>query len=181
MWTMWTVVRDITVDEDIHLILPMEETELNNKLNPKHEYIFINWDCVLNLTEYSSIKVVNDFLLYCNENGVDELTIRILSEVMGVNFCNEKDEEFFIKKLEDHDYEIVDFDEITKNWSYANIHNNSDKGLALYTAGFMKPPFEVTDEMEDWIKWEILWNNATTSGWEEITIGLNFHDYLVRA
>lgn len=183
MWTMWTVIRDLTVDKDINLNLPMKEAELDNVLNPEHEYIFVDWNGPLKLTEYSNINEVNEFLLYCKEKSIDEITIEILSECAFERFCNETDKESFIKKLENYDYEIIDFDEVTKDWSCASIYDDRDKGLALFIEG-MNLPFNITRElaieMEDWIRWENLWNESESDGWKVITIGSDLHSYLVR-
>ena len=83
-----------------------------------------------------------------------------------------------IEKVTEGDYTIIDFDFVTALWLCSDIHDDRDKGLVLYEEGYARLPFEIDDSMQDWIRWENLWNEAECDGWDVVKI--NNHGYLVK-
>ena len=162
---MWIVIRDLTLDKDIEMDLP---TELY--LNPEHEYIIVDHDNTLEPNEYTNIKELNDFLLECKKNDISDETLKILS----ASYLFEE----VIYKIKKEDFTIVDFDFVTAMWFSPNINSDREKGLVLFEEGYMQLPFEFTREMEDWIRWENLWDQAESEGWR--VVKLNGYNYLVR-
>ena len=167
-------IRNLTKDIDTEMVLPMTEEELDKRLNPNDEYIIINYDAkVLSPGQYDSIDELNNFLLECKEEGIDEETLGILSRVL---FYNE-----VIEHVRNGNYYIVDFNGETSGWNCGrggDITSDFDKGLCLFESGYYNPfDFEYKEEMENWIDWESVWINATCEGWHEVS--MNGNDYLV--
>lgn len=161
-------IRNLTKDIEYQLTLPMIETELNNAFSPNDEHIIIDSE-VLDVGEYDSIDELNKFLIECEENGVDEETLMILSKVL---FYHE-----VVEAVRNGTYQIVDFDMETANWSTSSIASDSDKGMVVFDNGFNPFDFEMTEDIYDWIDWASVWVNANCQGWQEVTI--NYHSYLV--
>lgn len=168
---MLIIIRDLVTYEDITLVLPKENEELDKIINNGHEYIIVDSiDGILYPGTYSSIKKLNHFLIECKENDVDEETLRILSQRY---FYDE-----VIEKVTEGNYTIIDFDFVTAFWLCSDINDDRDKGLVLYEEGYARLPFEIDDSMQDWIRWENLWNEAECDGWDVVKI--NNHGYLVK-
>lgn len=168
-------IRNLTKDIDTELVLPMTEEELDKRLNPNDEYIIIDYDAkVLSPGQYDSIDELNNFLLECKEDGIDEETLGILSRVLLYNEV--------IEHVRNGNYYIVDFNGETSGWNCGrggDITSDFDKGLCLFESGYYNPfDFEYKEEMENWIDWESVWINATCEGWHEVI--MNGNDYLVR-
>lgn len=159
-------IRDLTVDNDFCLLLPMQEYALEEKLNRNHEYIII--DITLNCGEYENIYELNRILIEWDQCGIDNDTIEILQHVFTWNEM--------VEHIENDWYAIVDLDAET---SSCVCSNGEKKGLCLHELGYMQLPFEdkYSKEMEDWIDWEQLWTEAECNGWVEVNI--NYHTYLV--
>ena len=167
-------IRNLTKDIDKEIELPVEEKELDKILNPNDEYIIIDYDAkVLSPGQYDSIDELNNFLLECKEDGIDEETLGILSRVLLYNEV--------IEHVRNGNYCIVDFDAETSGWNCGrggDITSDFDKGLCLFESGYYNPfDFEYKEEMENWIDWESVWINATCEGWHEVS--MNENGYLV--
>ena len=68
-------IRNLTRNYDKELILPVHEDTLQNELKDG-EYIIIDYDVkVLSPGQYDSIDELNNFLLECKEDGIEEETI----------------------------------------------------------------------------------------------------------
>ena len=161
-------IRNLTKDIDSELNLPMSEDDLDNRLNPNDEYIIISYDAkVLSPGQYDSIDELNNFLMECQEDGIEEEALGILSRVLLYHEVMEH-----VRK---GNYTIVDFDEITSGWCCGdggNFDSDHDKGLALHEYGYPLPFEGLYDEsMEDWIEWSNLWTDASCSGWHEVRFG----------
>lgn len=165
-------IRNLTKDTDLVIELPIDERKLDKVLNPNDEYIITESE-ILDVGEYYSIDELNEFLFVCEENGISLEELEVLSRVMLYHEV--------IEAVDNQSYCIVDFDTETADWCWGNggnITSDFDKGMCLYDSGYYSPfSFEVTEEMRDWIDWESVWVNATTEGWQEISI--NGHGYLV--
>ena len=158
-------IRNLTKDIDSELILPMTEEDLDKRLNPNDEYIIIGYDAkVLSPGQYDSIDELNNFLMECHEDGIEEETLGILSRVLLYHEVMEH--------VRNGNYTIVDFDDITSGWNCGNggnFNSDHDKGLALHEYGYPLPFEGLYDEsMEDWIEWSNLWTDASCSGWHEV-------------
>lgn len=166
-------IRNLTKGKDFSLNLPMTETELDNVLNPNDEYIIIESD-VLDVGEYDGIDELNKFLIECEENGVDEETLMILSEILLYHEV--------IEAVRNGSYQVIDFDIETANWSSSSIASDFDKGMVVFDNGFNPFDFEMTEDIYDWINWESVWINAHCQGWQAVTIRKNngyLNSYLV--
>lgn len=158
-------IRNLTKDIDFEMNLPVSEEELDKMLNPNDEYIIIDYDAkVLSPGQYDSIDELNEFLLECKEDGIEEETLGILSRVLLYHEV--------IEHVRNESYTIVDFDAETSHWycgDGGDFTSGHDKGLALHEWGYPLP-FEglYDDSMEDWIDWESLWVDANCSGWHEV-------------
>lgn len=166
-------VRNLTKNYDKELILPVHEDTLKSELRDG-EYIIIDYDAkVLSPGQYDSIDELNNFLLECKEDGINEETLGILSRVLLYNEV--------IEHVRNESYCIVDFNGETSGWNCGrggDITSDFDKGLCLFESGYYNPfDFEYKEEMENWIDWESVWINATCEGWHEVS--MNGNDYLV--
>jgi hypothetical protein len=163
-------IRNLTKDIDKEIILPISEEELDKALNPNDEYIIIDYDAnVLSPRQYDSIDELNEFLMECKEDGIEEETLGILSKVLLYHEV--------IEHIRNGKYTIVDFDMITSDWNCGrggDFTSDHDKGLALHEYGY-KLPFEdkYDESMEDWIEWSNLWTDASCSGWQDIKFNKN--------
>lgn len=89
------------------------------------------------------------------------------------NLIQEPD--YIAKKLR-KGFLYINFTEWTKNWSYPDIHSDMDKGRVLYEHGYMVPKAlrkldrESYDEWGDWIRWDRLWEEAESDGWQVVSI-----------
>ena len=69
---MRITVRDLTQNVDFNINLPTEPENLRKSLREGHEYIIIDHDGILRPSELSDINELNDFLIYCKENDIDD-------------------------------------------------------------------------------------------------------------
>jgi len=160
-------IRNLTRNYDKELILPVHEDTLQNELKDG-EYIIIDYDVkVLSPGQYDSIDELNNFLLECKEDGIEEETIGILSRVLLYHEVMEH--------IRNGNYTIVDFDAETSGWncgSGGNFWNDDEKGRVLHDLGYCcfnwEREFPIVEEMEDDIAWENLWTDASCSGWHEV-------------
>lgn len=82
--------------------------------------------------------------------------------------------------MEIEDYTIIDFDGETSQYNRGNgvINDEWWKGFVLHDLGYENFPFEYTEEMEDYVKFEQLWYTANSEGW--VDIRYNGNTYLVK-
>ena len=160
------VIRNITKDTDVTLHLPMKKV-LDEILNAEDEYIIVDHDETLQVSEYDNIRELNDFLLSCEENGISKETLALLSS----NYSYSE----VVNMVKEENYTIIDFTAETAGWNYGNggdINSDDDKGRVLHSNGMLLFDWEkdvpITKEMEDYIKWEHLWTMAETLGWEAV-------------
>lgn len=70
----------------------------------------------------------------------------------------------------------INFTEWTKDWSFADIHDDADRGRVLYENGYMLPEaLKKLDrsDYEKWgdlIRWECIWEEAESLGWQAVSI-----------
>lgn len=173
---MEIVLRNLTNDQDMNLHLPMGERTLENILVPGHEYIIVDHDRTLNVSEYDSIREVNDFLLSCKDDyATDENTLEILSS----NFLYGE----VLEMVREGSFFLINFTEATEGWNFGNggdINSEEDKGRILHENGMRfdwEKEHPITKEMEDYIKWDCLWNTAESNGW--VSFSHKGNDYLV--
>ena len=162
------ITKDTMVDFDNdHCInLPIEEGKLNNLLGDD-EWIIVDSPVGEELT---NIKKLNEIIQTYNEVFSDG------DEILQM-LCKT----YLLSEIEDpYDVIIINFDEETETWCCGNGAPYTDeyKGLLLHSLGLIALPFQYTEEMEDWINWEMLWNQAETEGWREVYFKGNH--YLVR-
>lgn len=165
------LVRNITTNTEMSLSLPMPILELEEKLG-KDEYIIIEEDGTLPISEYTHILIINTFLENCQEDSVDEETLAILTSA-GLSF------EDMVKAVSEDSYTIIDFTEETASWMTPDINNDNDKGLCLYSNGYTHLPFAYEESMQDYIDWAKVWRDAKCQGWTAIRY--NNREYLVAA
>ena len=158
---MEIVIRNITKDtmEDFnndHIInLPMDEEKLRKFLG-KDEWIIIGSPIGGDMT---NILGLNQLL-----TETDEETLRILAKAF---FYYDEIKEM----IEDGNYTIIDFKSETQEYNYGNGVFADDwwKGFLLFQLGYEKFPFEYTEKMEDYVKFEQLWYTADSEGWCDVT------------
>lgn len=163
---MEIILRNITkdtmvdFDNDHTIKLPMNENELRKFLG-KDEWIIVDSPIGEELT---NIIELNDLL-----SEKDEETVKILQSA-----------DYLFEEIKRGEFIIVDFDSETSCWNYGNGVDSNDwwKGYLLYSLGYMKFPFDYTEEMEDWVRFESLWIQANYEGWIETEI--NNTTYLVK-
>ena len=159
--TIRNITKDTMVDfnNDHTIILPMDEEKLRNMLG-NDEWIVIDG--------------VPDEL-----TNIIDLNNRI-SEIGEDDFCILA--KAFIPKeaMEIEDYTIIDFDSETSQYNGGNGVLNDDwwKGFVLHDLGYENFPFEYTEDMEDYVKFEQLWYTANSEGW--VYIRYNENTYLVK-
>lgn len=163
-------LRDLTDGRDLKLTIPME-TEKLEELLESHEYLICDnslADSCLDIDDYTSVRGLNEFLLYCKEESISDEVILVIGK------CTCGFEE--IKEtIECGEYCIVLPEAV--NWD-VDMSSDSDKGLLLFSAGYMNLPFSYTPEMEDYIRWDAVWNDANCSGWCRVRLDCD-QDYLV--
>lgn len=165
---MWVVLRDITCDEDIIKELPIADLQLKEG----HEYIIVDYECVLEPSQFDSITALNEFLQFCVDNDISEDTIAILSKAY---FYKE-----VVESVMSDNYTIINFTDETVGWNYGQggMYAEEDMGRCLFETGYYRPPFDVPEEAKDWINWSYAWSDASCQGW--VDIKYNNKLYLVR-
>ena len=159
--TIRNITKDTTVDfnNDHTITLPMDEEKLRNMLGDD---------------EWIVVDGVPDEL-----TNIIDLNNRI-SEIGEDDFCILA--KAFIPKeaMEIDNYTIIDFDAETSQYNngYGVLNDEWWKGYVLHDLGYENFPFEYTEEMEDYVKFEQLWYTADSEGWVEIRY--NGNTYLVK-
>ena len=164
---MEIIIRNITKDtmvdlkNDHTIVLPMDNEKLQAFLG-NDEWIIV---CSPIGEELTNITELNDLLL-----KVDPEELLILSEA----YCFDE-----IKEM-DENYTIINFTEETAQYNNGNGVFESDwwMGYVLHQLGYINFPFEYTDEMEDYVKFEQLWLTANSEGW--IAVRHDGNLYLVK-
>lgn len=157
------------------LSLPMESDKLDNIYNAivgkNQESIIFDYDAPFYISEFENVFSLNEFLQDINENGVDDLTVKIIFEI-----ADSKDEA--IEKLENGCYIIVDVDSVSNGWSTA-LDNEEIYGMVLNEEGYNNLFEEpIPDDMIDYINFEQVWTALSINdGWQAVTI--NNETYLV--
>ena len=159
--TIRNITKDTMVDfnNDHTITLPMDEEKLRNMLGDD---------------EWIIVDGVPDEL-----TNIIDLNNRI-SEIGEDDFCILA--KAFIPKeaMEIEDYTIIDFDGETSQYNGGNGVLNDEwwKGYVLHDLGYENFPFEYTEEMEDYVKFDQLWYTANSEGW--VNIRYNGNTYLVK-
>ena len=156
---MEIVIRNITKDtmkdfsNDHTIKLPMQEDKLQQFLGDD-EWIIIDSPIGEELT---NIMELNQMV---TEN--DEMSLRILHSAG-----------YLLEEIKNGVFTIVDFDSETSQWNGRNGVFSDDwwKGYLLHDLGYVSFPFEYTQEMEDWVRFECLWTQANCEGWREVRCG----------
>lgn len=155
--TIRNITKDTMLDfnNDHTINLPIEEGKLKALLGDD-EWIIVDSPVGEELT---NITKLNEIVKTYNEifNGDEMLEI----------LCKT----YLLREIENpYDIIVINFDDETETWCCGSGAPFTDeyKGLLLHSLGLMALPFPYTEEMEDWIKWEMLWNQAETEGWREV-------------
>jgi hypothetical protein len=167
---MEIIIRNITKDtmadfnNDHTINLPMDETKLRELLGD-NEWIIVDspvGEELTNITELNKLLTEIDY---------DDLMI--LSETYLYNEIKGMIEN-------GNEYTIIDFNATTANWGTGNgvAETEEYKGFVLFDEGYANLPFEYTEEMEDYIRWEEVWATAECEDWREIRYNGNL--YLVK-
>lgn len=160
--TIWirNITKDTMVDfnNDHELNLPMPEDELRKFLG-NDEWIVID----------SPI----------GEEFIDILELNALVEEYGEERLCMLAQSFLLDEIADSDPIVINFDEETKEYANGNgaYPDAWWLGYLMHDLGLISFPFEYTEEMEDYVKFELLWNTAESEGWR--TIGYKGDTYIV--
>lgn len=157
---MRVILRNITKDNmkdfnyDHQVNLPMDEEDLKELLG-NDEWIIVDSPVGDELT---NILELNHLLMEKEED-----TIKIL-QAAG----------YLFEEIKNHEFVIVDFDNETSQWNSGNgvVCDNWWKGYVLHNLGYVSFPFQYTDEMEDWVRFDMLWTQAETEGWRDVTVNI---------
>lgn len=97
-------IRNLTKDTELEIELPMPEEKLDEVLHPNDEYLII--DCrTIDVEQYDSIDELNEFLTFCQENGITETELQVFSKVFTYHEL--------IDNIKNGTGVIIDFDEET--------------------------------------------------------------------
>ena len=168
-------LRNVTRNKDFEVNLPMSPVELYDQLDKQCEYIIIESE-LQNISEFTSVESVNQFILDCQRDySTDENTLKLLCSVCTYDEV--------INMVKNSSYFLIDFTEETSGWNSGNggdIHNADEKGRILHQYGMQfdwERNHPIVEEMMDDIQWENLWNMAESLGWEEVRF--NGKDFLL--
>jgi hypothetical protein len=154
--TIRNITKDTMVDfnNDHTINLPIDEEKLRELLG-NDEWIIVDSPVGEELT---NITELNELL-----TEIDYDDLMILSETYLYSEIKEMVEN-------GNEYTIIDFISETANWgdSYGMPGTEENEGFLLFTLGYEKLPFEYTEAMEDYIRWETLWTTAECEGWREV-------------
>lgn len=155
---MKVIIRNLTLDNDVSIHLPMEEDKLREILG-EDEWMVIDYTFG---EEHMDLFKVNRLL---QEYG--EETLEVLCQ------------SYLLDEIDNHDFIFVNFNEATAKWNQGYGIDPTDwwKGYVLHDWGFASFPFEYTEAMEDYVRFEQLWYTAESEGWREIKHG---DTYLVK-
>ena len=148
------------------LQLPMESEKLHTFFNAivgkNQESIILDYDAPFEISEWENVFSLNEFLQDVNENGVDDLTARIIFKI-----ADSKEEA--MEKLESGCYTIINVDSVSQEL-YGMVLNEVG-----YNNLFEEP---IPDDMIDYIDFEQVWTALSINdGWQAVTI--NNETYLV--
>ena len=150
------------------LQLPMESEKLHTFFNAivgkNQETIILDYDAPFEISEWENVFVLNDFLQDINENGVDDLTARIIFKI-----ADSKEEA--MKKLESGCYTVIDVDDVSYGWN-TTLNSEELYGMVLNEVGYNNLFEEpIPDDMIDYIDFEQVWTALSINdGWQEITV-----------
>lgn len=167
------ILRDITIDKDFRVSLPVEDISKIPGMCPGHEFIVAEHDNVLRIGELCSISEANEVLQLAEERGMTRQELSILSAVYLYDEVKEI--------IEEGEYLIIDFDSETTGWNFGNggEHDAKDYGRLLYERfGYNSYGCEIPSPLMDHIIWESNWNAADAEGFRDVII--NNHAYLVK-
>ena len=160
------------------LQLPMESEKLNEVFNTivgkNQESIILDYDASFEISEWENVFSLNEFLQDMDENGVDDLTAKIIFKI-----ADSKEEK--MEKLESGCYTIIDVDNVSYGWS-TSLNSEKLYGMVLNEEGynnlFEKP---IPEDMIDYINFEQVWTALSINdGWQEITIDNNTYLVAIR-
>lgn len=150
------------------LQLPMESEKLNEVFNTivgkNQESIILDYDAPFEISEWENVFSLNEFLQNINENGVDDLTARIIFKI-----ADSKEEA--MEKLESECYTIIDVDSVSQKWSCA-LDPEELYGMVLNEVGYNNLFEEpIPDDMVDYINFKQVWTAlSVNNGWQAVTI-----------
>lgn len=165
-------VRDITINKDFQIVLPVDDLSVYEDFRPDHEYIIIEHDNIIVPGEFCSIQEINEILQVAAKRfSMQDLMI------MSKTYLYEEVKQI----IENGECAIIDFDSETCGWNFGNggNHTEEDYGRCLYEQGYNFLPELVPEGLMDYIEWEANWNSAETSNWRAVLIDNNA--YLVNA
>ena len=157
------------------LQLPMESEKLHTFFNAivgkNQESIILDYDAPFEISEWENVFSLNEFLQDINENGVDDLTTKIIFKI-----ADSKEEA--MEKLESGCYTIIDVDSVSYGWSCA-LNSEELYGMVLNEEGYNNLFEEpIPEDMIDYIDFSQVWTALSVNdGWQEVTI--NNQTYLV--
>ena len=157
------------------LQLPMESEKLHTFFNAivgkNQESIIVDYDAPFEISEWENVFSLNKFLHDINENGVDDLTAKIIFKI-----ADSKEEA--MEKLETGSYIVIDVDEVSSTWM-SGIDYEELYGMVLNEEGYnnlFKEP--IPEDMIDYIDFSQVYRNLSINdGWQAVTI--NNQTYLV--
>ena len=157
------------------LQLPIESEKLHKVFNAivgnGQESIILDYDAPFEISEWENVFVLNEFLQDINENGIDDLTVKIIFKI-----ADSKEEA--MENLESGCYTVIDVDSISQGWSCA-LNSEELYGMVLNEEGYnnlFKEP--IPDDMIDYINFEQVWIALSVNdGWQAVTLDNN--TYLV--
>lgn len=151
--------------------LPADEEALKEQLRSDAcEYVIVDYHGPLCLTGKENIYALNRLFVKF-EDKPDEMFSIINSIYKNPDDISEKLENGFL---------YINFTEWTKDWTFADVHKDSDKGRVLYEWGWRLPKAldgldrAKYNEWGDLIRWEAVWEDACTRGnWEVVLAEVN--------
>lgn len=157
------------------LQLPMESEKLHTIFNAivgnGQESIILDYDAPFEISEWENVFSLNEFLQDINENGIDDLTARIIFKIVD-------SKEEAMEKLESECYTIIDVDSVSQGWSCA-LNSEELYGMVLNEEGYNNLFEEpIPEDMIDYIDFSQVWTALSVNdGWQAVTI--NNETYLV--
>lgn len=168
------ILRDITIDKDFRVTLPVEDVSKIPGMIPGHEYIVVENNNVLRIGELCSIDEANEVLQQAEDKGFSLQDLMILSSA----FLYEEVKEI----VENGNIQIYDFDGETSTWNFGNggNHDPEDYGRFLYEQiGYNSYGCRIPEQLLDHIEWESNWNAAEAEGFQDVRI--NNNTFIVKA
>lgn len=157
------------------LQLPMESKKLHKVFNAivgkDEEWIILDTDAPFFISEYDDIFELNDMLENFNENGIDDITVKLICRVSDTK-------EEALERLETGSYIVIDVDAVSSTWM-SGIDYEELYGMVLHEEGYnnlFKEP--IPEDMIDYIDFSQVWTDLSINdGWKAVTI--NNETYLV--